>query len=236
MTNGFTKVFVCNIMVLMAFPTLDEEKKLLSRGIKLIAGVDEVGRGPLAGPVVAAAVVFKNFNNDIQDIGIKDSKKLSLKQREKIFKILTDHPDINYTIGIISESAIDKINILQASLAAMKKAVSQLKVQPEFLLIDGQFTLEDMVISQKAVVSGDEKVFSIAAASVIAKVTRDRMMLEYGLKYPLYGFDKHKGYGTKTHLEALKKYGPCEIHRKSFGPVKKLIAVTNNYSSLPAKI
>lgn len=213
----------------MNVPTFAEEQKLWKQGIKYIAGIDEVGRGPLAGPVVAAAVIIKNTPRDnlafLQADGkkliIKDSKKLSPKQREKIFQTLSKSPSVDYGIGIVSEKIIDQINILRASWLAMKKAVEYLKTPPEFILIDGQYTLEDLLINQKAIVNGDTKVFSIAAASIIAKVTRDRLMIEYHKHYPNYGFDAHKGYGTKLHIDALRKYGPCEIHRKSFGPVKK---------------
>lgn len=212
----------------MNVPTFAEEQKLWKQGIKYIAGIDEVGRGPLAGPVVAAAVVVKNtprdnlsfLQADGKELVIKDSKKLSAKQREKIFRMLSKSPSVDYGIGIVSEKIIDQINILRASWLAMKKAVEYLKTPPEFILIDGQYTLEDLLINQKAIINGDTKVFSIAAASIIAKVTRDRLMIKYHECYPNYGFDAHKGYGTKLHTDALKKYGPCEIHRKSFRPVK----------------
>lgn len=213
----------------MDLPTFVEEQKLWKRGIKYIAGIDEVGRGPLAGPVVAAAVIIKNtprnslgfLQADGKELVIKDSKKLSPKQREKIFKLLVKSPSIDYGIGIVSEKVIDKVNILEASLLAMKQAVRDLKTYPEFLLIDGQYTLEDISLSQKAIIHGDNKVYSIAIASIIAKVTRDRLMEQMHNKYPAYRFDIHKGYGTKLHLDALRKYGPCEIHRKSFKPIKK---------------
>lgn len=213
----------------MDLPTFAEEQKLWNQGIKYIAGVDEVGRGPLAGPVVAAAVIIKNmprntlyfFQADGKELIIRDSKKLSPKRREEIFKLLAKSPSIDYGIGIISEKIIDKINILEASLLAMKQAVRDLKTYPEFLLIDGQYTLEDITLSQKAIIHGDNKVYSIAIASIIAKVTRDRLMEQMHNKYPVYRFDIHKGYGTKLHLEAIRKYGPCEIHRRSFRPLKK---------------
>lgn len=188
-----------------------------------MAGVDEVGRGPLAGPVVAAAIIIKSPAGINHDLKIRDSKKLSSKQRDKIFEVLTNNKDVDCGIGIVSESVIDKTNILEASLLAMKQAINDLKTAPEFILIDGRHTLEDIMLNQKAIINGDAKVFSIAAASIMAKVTRDRLMIEYNGKYPNYGFGAHKGYGTKQHLEALKKYGPCAIHRKSFGPVKKLL-------------
>lgn len=213
----------------MQIPDLNEEQKLWRQGLQYVAGIDEVGRGPLAGPVVAAAVVIKNtprnsisfLQADGKELIIKDSKKLSPKQREKIFKLLVKSPSIDYGIGVISEKVIDKVNILEGSLLAMKQAVRDLKTYPEFLLIDGQYTLEDISLSQKAIIHGDSKVYSIAVASIIAKVTRDRLMEQMHNKYPAYRFDIHKGYGTKLHLDALRKYGPCEIHRRSFKPIKK---------------
>lgn len=244
----------------MQTPGLREEQKLWQRGLQYIAGIDEVGRGPLAGPVVAAAVIIKNaprntlcflpphqnatgvsswmkskehcpkatdinprcggLQPDGKELIIKDSKKLSPKRREKIFQLLIKSPSIDYGIGVVSEKIIDQINILEASLMAMKQALSDLKISPEFLLIDGQHTLEDISLSQKAIIHGDSKVYSIAIASIIAKVTRDRLMKQIHNKYPVYRFDIHKGYGTKLHLDAIRKYGPCEIHRKSFRPIK----------------
>lgn len=195
------------------------ENTILKQGYFLIAGLDEVGRGPLAGPVVACAVVVKKFFYDEFRPNIRDSKQLSEKQREKWFEFLTNTPEIKWGIGIVSEKIIDEINILEAAKLAMKKALDNLKIAPDFLLIDGNFLLEDLNINQKAVIKGDEKIFSCAAASIIAKVTRDRLMLKYAKKYPAYGFEKHKGYGTRFHLAALKKHGPCEIHRRSFRPV-----------------
>jgi len=213
-------------------PNLAEEQKLWRYGYRFVIGLDEAGRGPLAGPVCAAAVCiaanlkFSSFERylvgrKIKDFKIKDSKKLSAKQRETWYEILTTHHDINLGIGIISEKVIDKINIFEATKLAMKKAIELLKVSPEFLLIDGTFILEDLQINQKAVKRGDEKIFSCAAASIIAKVTRDRLMMRYAKKYPEYNFEKHKGYGTKQHFAALKKYGPCSIHRLTFAPLKK---------------
>ncbi len=218
----------------MRNPNFQEEKKLWRKGFKRVAGLDEAGRGPLAGPVVAAVLMIKknldllksdlnnNFNN------IKDSKKLSAKKREEFYKILTKHPNIKWGISRVSEKVIDKINILEATKLAMIKAVKNLKVKPDFLVLDGNFTLSaealakagiNPLISQKSIIKGDEKVFSIAAASILAKVTRDRIMVRYHKKYPKYGFAKHKGYPTKHHFKMLKKYGPCKIHRRTFYPV-----------------
>ncbi len=206
------------------YPNFNEEKKCWRRGYKNVVGLDEAGRGPLAGPVTAAAVTVRQFPiSNFQFPKIRDSKKLSAKQREQWYKILTKHPDIIWGVGIVSEKIIDKINIFEATKLAMKKAVGALQCQQDFLLIDGRDTLEDLYISQKAIIKGDEKVFSCAAASIIAKVTRDQLMLKYAKKYPQYGFEKHKGYGTRQHCEILRKHGPCKIHRRSFRPIKGLV-------------
>ena len=203
----------------MKYPNLSEEKKLWKQGFKFVVGLDEAGRGPLAGPVVAAAVMlnlkFKNKNLKLLD-EVNDSKKLSEKQREILFKILADHEDVKWGIGIVSEKVIDKINILEASKLAMQKAIK--KLDADYILIDGNFKIK-FEGQQKSIIKGDQKVFSIAAASIIAKVTRDRIMDKLHKKYPQYGFNKHKGYGTALHIEMIKKYGPCKIHRKTFYPV-----------------
>ncbi len=193
-----------------------------------MACLDEAGVGPLAGPVVAVATVVAtaNLKSQIPNLkstlkGIKDSKKLSPKRREEFFKILTKHSQVEWGIGRVSERVIDKINIKNATELAMEKAVSKLKREPDFLIIDGKYLKNHKLktINHKLIVRADEKVFSCAAASIIAKVTRDRIMMGYHKKYPEYRFDLHKGYGTKLHLKMLKKYGPCKIHRKSFTPV-----------------
>jgi len=199
----------------MKYPNFTEENKLWRKGHKLVAGLDEAGRGPLAGPVVAAAVIILDYKK-IKIENINDSKKLSKKQREYFYDILTKNKSIKWGIGAVSEKVIDKINILKATKLAMKKAIKNLK--PDFLLVDGNFKL-DLDIAQKSIIKGDEKVFSISAASIIAKVTRDRLMQKYHKKYPEYGFSQHKGYGTKAHFASLQKFGPCKIHRKSFYPV-----------------
>lgn len=210
-------------------PTLAEEEKLWRQG-RVLIGVDEAGRGPLAGPVVAAAVVvlrpISDVNcqlSDVLELGVNDSKKLTPKKREEIFEKLTNLPSVWWAVGIVHEKAIDKINILQASLLAMRKAASQLVKKcrvsglGEYIIyVDGREVIPLLVANQKAVIGGDGKIFSIAAASIIAKVTRDRIMSEYAKKYPQYGFEKHKGYGTKLHFEMIKKYGLSLIHRKSF--------------------
>ncbi|MCK4544318.1 ribonuclease HII [candidate division WOR-3 bacterium] len=193
---------------------LDQE--LWKQNIHLIAGVDEVGRGPLAGPVVAAAVILP-YGKIIN--GIKDSKKLSSKQREKIFHLIIENA-ISVGIGYVDSLIIDRINILQATLEAMKQAVCNMNLLPDYILIDGQYEIENIPIFQSAIVGGDNKSQCIAAASIVAKVYRDRLMEEFDIEYPKYNFMKNKGYGTKEHINAIKKFGPCKIHRKSFAPIK----------------
>ena len=179
------------------------------------AGVDEAGRGPLAGPVVAAAVILISPDGLI---GLNDSKKVSAKKRKVLYQEIISSQLVG--IGFASENEIDTINILQASLLAMKRAVLDLCVSPDGLLIDGTYST-DLPITQKTVIDGDAKSASIAAASIVAKVIRDAWMEKSDAEYPSYGFAKHKGYGTKMHLEALGLHGPCPIHRRSFDPVKK---------------
>ncbi len=235
----------------MKYPNFNEEKRLWKKGYGFVVGLDEVGRGPLAGPVVAAAVLinlkFKNQNAKLQFKikkldKISDSKKLSEKQREFFYNILTNHEKIKWGIGVVSEKIIDKINILEATKLAMVKAIVNLKskcqnpnvksnpkFKVDFLILDGNFKIDTSRFRQgfgeprqKSIIKGDQKVFSISAASIIAKVTRDRVMEKYDKKYPQYGFKKHKGYPTKAHFASLKKFGPCSIHRKSFYPVRSL--------------
>jgi ribonuclease HII len=201
-------------------PSLKEEKKLWEKGYKRVACLDEAGRGPLAGPVVAAVVTVENCKLEIENFKkIKDSKKLTEKKREKFYKTFKKHPAIKWQTAKVSEKVIDKINILEATKLAMKRAIEKLNKKPDFLILDGKMKL-GLKISQKSIVKADEKVFSCAVASIIAKVTRDRIMKRYHQKYPRYGFDKHKGYPTRLHRKKLRKYGPCKIHRKSFRPVK----------------
>lgn len=205
-------------------PNFREEKKLWKQGYKKVAGLDEVGRGPLAGPVVACAVVLNGVKPLIKNI--KDSKQLSAKQREEAYKFLTKHPAIRWGIGSVSEKVIDKINILEATKLAMQKAVKNLEskmleARPptfrhlDYLILDGNFSIPSE-IPQKSIVKADEKVFSCSCASIIAKVTRDRLMLKYDKKYPIYNFASNKGYPTKYHRAMLNKYGRCGIHRNSF--------------------
>ena len=183
-----------------------------------ICGIDEAGRGPLAGPVVAAAAVLPK---DCQIFYLNDSKKLSEKKRDILFDEIKEKA-VAYGIGIVSPQVIDEINILQATYEAMRQAISQLNVIPEILLNDA-VTIPGVDIMQVPIVKGDAKSVSIAAASILAKVTRDRMMMEYDQIYPEYGFAKHKGYGTAAHIAALKEYGPCPIHRRTF--IKKFVTV-----------
>ena len=197
---------------------LSYEQELYKKGIKLIAGTDEVRRGPLVGPVVAAAVILpENYFLE----GIDDSKKLTEKKREKYFDIINKDA-IAVGIGIVDAKTIDEINILEASRLAMKKAIESLKIKPEHILSDAM-KLDNQDIPYTDIIHGDALSESIAAASIIAKVTRDRMMIELDKEHPEYGFAKHKGYPTKLHLENLKKYGVLDNYRFSYKPVKKIL-------------
>ncbi len=224
--------------------TFDLEKQLFKEGYDFVLGIDEAGRGPLAGPVVASACALRNFQFSIHNFQsifndkisndkrwdlIRDSKTLSEKQREGLFDFIGEHFYVG--VGICDHKTIDRINILEASFLAMKKALTDLqnkqkeimKNKKSIILVDGNKIIPNLSIEQKAIVGGDKIVKSISAASIIAKVTRDRIIREADKIYPEYGFATHKGYGTGRHFEALKKYGPCEIHRKSFAPVKDMI-------------
>src|SRR5574338_56682 len=187
------------------------DKKYLTDNYKYLAGTDEAGRGPLAGPVVAAAVILPI---DFYDERINDSKKLSSNLREELFNVICKNA-LAYSYTVISQNKIDEINILKASLLAMRKSVSKLNPQPDIILIDGNksFNYNAEVIT---IVKGDSKSLSIASASIIAKVVRDRIMIRSAKKYPIYGWDRNKGYPTKEHIEAVLKYGACELHRKTF--------------------
>ena len=187
------------------------ENEIYDEGYKLICGVDEAGRGPLAGPVCAAAVILPR---GLEIPGLNDSKKLSEKKREEVFELIVEKA-VSYGIAFASVDEIEELNILAATFLAMNRAISQLSPAPELALIDGNRT-KGISIESRSVVKGDSKCADIAAASILAKVTRDRYMLEMAEKYPQYHFDKHKGYGTKLHYEALREFGPCEIHRMSF--------------------
>ena len=189
------------------------ERELREKGITLIAGVDEVGRGPLVGPVVAACCILPlEFNLD----GLTDSKKLSEKKREYFFEEIKKQA-ISYGIGIVSEKIIDEVNIYEATKIAMKEAINNMSVKPEHILIDAMPL--DLDIPTTSIIKGDLKSITISAASVLAKVTRDRMLVELDKKYPMYDFKNNKGYPTKKHLEAIEKYGVLDEHRRSYGPV-----------------
>jgi len=199
-------------------PSLFYEQAKQSAGFRWIAGIDEAGRGPLAGPVSAAAVILPHdFCHELLD----DSKKLSHKRREIIYDEITNRDDIVWAMSLGNVNEIDEINILKSTHAAMARAAKKLKQAPDYCLIDG-LPVSCFPIPSEGIVKGDGKSLSIAAASIIAKVRRDRIMIQYAEEYPEYGFDRHKGYGTKLHLDALRKHGPCPIHRKSFAPVAQL--------------
>lgn len=192
------------------------EKELINEGYNIVCGIDEAGRGPLAGPVCAAAVILPV---DAEIDGLNDSKKLSEKKREALFDVIKEKA-VSYSIALVDEKTIDEINILQATFLAMRNAVENLEIKPQAALIDGNRN-PGLDIYERTVVKGDGKSMSIAAASILAKVTRDRYMLELDEKYPEYEFKKHKGYGTKLHYECLEKYGISPVHRKTF--LKKIL-------------
>jgi ribonuclease HII len=200
------------------------ERECLQRGLSRIAGADEAGRGPLAGPVVAAVVclpcdwIENGLPRKLQ--GLNDSKQLSESDRERFFTFLTTHPAVSYGVSLIDVEVIDTINILQASLRAMSEALLQLAPIPEHALVDGPHIFS-IRCPQTPIIDGDAKSFTIAAASVIAKVTRDRLMTEYDTLYPEYGFKDHKGYSTPQHLAAIERHGACPIHRRSFSPFRR---------------
>ncbi|MBI4378345.1 MAG: ribonuclease HII [Nitrospinae bacterium] len=194
------------------------DKEFFKSGYRFISGIDEAGRGPLAGPVVASAVILPP---EIIIPGIDDSKKLSSKKRERLFDVI-QNVALSVGIGIISSDIIDEKNILEATKIAMIEAESNLTITPDLLIIDGIIPINSLT-KQYTIKKGDSISQSIAAASIIAKVTRDRIMLEYDLKYPQYLFSKHKGYGTQEHLERIKEFGPCYIHRKSFRGIKEIL-------------
>lgn len=198
--------------------TLAFESEAWQAGHLLVAGVDEAGRGPLAGPVTTAAVVLpRDFTHPI----LTDSKKLTPKRREAIYEELMERSDIEWASDRAEAEEIDRINILKATHTSMARAVAKLAEPPDMVLIDG-LSVPDFPFPQKAIVKGDSLSLSIAAASVIAKVQRDRWMIEMAEKYPQYGFERHMGYPTKAHLESLRAHGPCPIHRRSFRPVAQL--------------
>lgn len=201
--------------------TLQFEKTVYRNGFTFVAGIDEAGRGPLAGPVMAAAVILPV---GLSINGVDDSKKLTPDKREKLFEIIMAQA-LSVGVGIMSPAEIDRINILQATRRAMLAAVQQLSPQPDYLLIDGISSI-DSAVPQKTIKKGDSLSLSIAAASIIAKVTRDRLMIEMDSKYPGYGFAGHKGYGSAAHMDAIRRLGPSPIHRLTFGGVKEYVDCT----------
>lgn len=193
-------------------PDLELETIAKAKGFNFVCGVDEAGRGPLCGPVCAAAVIL---DPDTEIEGVNDSKKLSEKKREALFEVIKEKA-VAYCVAFASVEEIEEYNILNATFIAMNRAIEGLSIKADYALIDGNRVPKNITIPCETVIKGDAKSMSIAAASILAKVSRDRLLLEYDEKYPQYNFAKHKGYGTKEHIEAIKKYGPCEIHRASF--------------------
>lgn len=193
------------------------DKSYFKEGYNYICGIDEVGRGPLAGPVVVAAVIMPK---DSMIEGVNDSKKVSEKKREKLYELIIEEA-ISYSVGIVDQNEIDRINILNATKAGLTEAVRTLKVKPELILVDALTNIDTCGVPYQSIIKGDAKSYSIAAASIIAKVTRDRIMREWDKVYPQYGFEKHKGYGTAAHISAIKENGLCPLHRLSF--VKNII-------------
>jgi ribonuclease HII len=198
------------------------EARARLQGYKWIAGVDEAGRGPLAGPVVAAACIF---SEDVFLPGINDSKKLTAEERERLFELIMANPDILTGVAVVEALIIDQINILQATFQAMATAIALLKQKPDYILVDGNRLPQSLNLELpcEGIVEGDSLSQSIMAAGILAKVTRDRIMLEHHKTWPAYGFNEHKGYGTEKHMERLKEFGPCPIHRMSFEPVKMAV-------------
>ncbi len=195
------------------------ENRARSSGFNCIAGLDESGRGPLAGPVVAAAVVLPH---GLLIPGLTDSKKVPELERDRLFDVICEQATC-YGIGVVDVRTIDTVNILQATIQAMEKALRELSPQPDYLLLDA-LTLPRIRLPQTPLIKGDCRSHSIAAASILAKVTRDRLMMELHEKFPLYHFDKHKGYGTREHISLIRKHGPCEAHRKTFHPVSQMLS------------
>ena len=197
--------------------TMEMEEQLLAEGYAAVCGIDEAGRGPLAGPVVVGIVIM-NKSSFIE--GVNDSKKITEKKRELLYEQITNEA-IDWAVGIVDQKEIDEINILNATKKALHEAISNLKIKPDRILVDALEHIDTNGIPYTSIIKGDAKVYSISAASIIAKVTRDRIMQEYDEIYPEYGFAKHKGYGTAQHIQAIKTYGPCILHRKTF--IKKFL-------------
>ena len=196
---------------------IDED--VFAQGYEYVCGIDEAGRGPLAGPVVAASCIMPK---DSMIEGVNDSKKVSEKKREKLYELITEQA-ISYSVGIVDQAEIDRVNILNATKAGLTESIKGLKVKPEIILVDALNGIDTCQIPYTSIIKGDAKSYSIAAASIIAKVTRDRIMRQWDELYPIYGFEKHKGYGTAAHIKAIKENGICPLHRLSF--VKNFIDV-----------
>ncbi|GHT38244.1 ribonuclease HII [Endomicrobiia bacterium] len=196
------------------------DKNFYNKWFTLVAGIDEAGRGSLAGPVTAAAVILAK---DLIIPGLNDSKQVSERKREQLFVIIKEKA-LAYAIEAVDSTIIDKINILQATFLVMSRAVLKLQIKPELCLIDGNHKIPNLPFKQEAIISGDAKSACIAAASILAKVTRDKIMKEYAKQYPVYEFEKHKGYGTRQHIESLKQHGPCPIHRITFAPISDIVS------------
>ena len=188
------------------------EDELRKKGFKTICGIDEAGRGPLAGPVVVASVIMPE---DSMIEGVNDSKKISEKKREKLYDQIIEEA-IGYSISIIGQEEIDEINILNATKKGLTDSLKELKVKPDLIIVDALAHIDTLGIPYESIIKGDAKCYSISAASILAKVTRDRIMREWAAIYPQYGFEQHKGYGTAKHISAIKEYGPCPIHRRTF--------------------
>jgi ribonuclease HII len=224
----------------MEYPSLKYEKRLWRKGLRVVAGIDEAGRGPLAGPVVAAAAYFTPGRIPKELKEVRDSKLIPEHKREALYRQIVKKA-AGWSVGIVGNEAIDKVNILNATVRAMRIAVRKLKMKTDYIIIDGRFSERNLdYISDKAngaecIVRGDKHVFSIAAASIIAKVTRDRLMRRLAKKYPVYGFDIHKGYGTKAHYAALTRHGLCPLHRRTFFEVLNLGQVTRNKPNIQSK-
>ncbi len=201
---------------------LQPEREARRRGVSILCGLDEAGRGPLAGPVVAAAVILPE---DCYIEGVRDSKTLSRRERERLYREVTRQA-MDFSIGVVDAAEIDELNILHATHRAMLLAVAGLRPRPELALVDG-LPVQGLPVPQEAIVDGDALSHVIAAASIVAKVTRDRIMAAYAALYPQYGFAEHKGYGTPDHLESLRRHGPCPLHRRSFAPVAQAAGAGN---------
>lgn len=201
------------------------------QGYKVVAGLDEAGRGPLAGPVVGAACIILPH---VHFEGLHDSKLLKEEQREALYEEITNHPDVQWAVRVVSHTTIDEINILQAAMMAMREAAQELSSRGplDYLLVDGNYRPPGILdVPLETVVKGDSKCYCIAAASIIAKVTRDRIMMAYDKQYPQYGFCQHKGYHVPQHVAAIRSYGPCDIHRRSFEPIKSITGWTREKGS-----